>query len=81
MRAMRDLQLVDYSWYLHEYEASQVAELFSREKLRLHGLFEHIDGEWASRYIDAVWRDLIRLQERSQLLVLGFYQRITWRPR
>ena len=72
MRAMRDLCSVDYYWYLHEYEVSQVPELLSRERLTIHGLLDHIDGEWDRRSLNAVWKELNTLIGLESILGTWF---------
>ena len=68
-RDMHDSPLEDYSWY----EALPMLKLFSREVLRPHGVLENIDGIWVSKYLDVVWRELIRLAGVESILV-------TWVP-
>ena len=61
-----------HSQYLHEYKATQVAELFSRERLGLYGLLEHINGDWASRSLNAVCQEPNRLVGVESILGTWF---------
>jgi hypothetical protein len=44
-----------------EYKATQVANLFSREVFRLHGLSRYIVGDRDNRFISTFWPELLRL--------------------
>ena len=49
-----------------------MVNLFSREMLKLHGLLEHIYSDWASRFLDAVWKDTNRLARLYSILGTWF---------
>jgi hypothetical protein len=44
-----------------EYKAIQVAKLFFREVLRLHGLSRFIISDKDNRFFSALWQELFRL--------------------
>jgi hypothetical protein len=57
-------RLTDFARFypiLTDYSAVQVAELFFREVVRLHGLARNIISDRESQFIDTFWRELFRM--------------------